>query len=356
MAAQHFSGGGDPNGVVVGSPGDTYQNMTPGTTTFWTKATGSGTSTGWVVLSASGGGGDLTWYGSNIDGNLVVPTGTVMRLPTHLHCSNVLVETGACLYLNAWSLHVGDTLTVEGTGTVEASGGNGTNNVGGAGGNTASTFTTKSGYVIATGVAVGANGLQGRTGGAGGTGTAGSNGANANRGTELRHLDGSTGGNGGASDVEPGGTGGITFSEGNCYSTPAVAMGKTDEEATDFSNWVSGGAGGGGGGGSSGGTGGGGGGGGGVGRLYARNIVCPDGAIKSTGGNGAPGSGEVLNGAGGGGAMGGTLLIITDGPFDVAVKCDVTGGNGGVGVGIGENGTAGDPGAVVALSPILGPL
>lgn len=53
MAAQHFSGGGDPNGVVFGSPGDTYQNLTPGTETFWTKATGFGTNTGWAVLSGS---------------------------------------------------------------------------------------------------------------------------------------------------------------------------------------------------------------------------------------------------------------------------------------------------------------
>jgi len=54
MAAQHFSGVGDPNGVVFGNPGDTYQNEAPGPTTFWTKASGIGTATGWAVLSGGG--------------------------------------------------------------------------------------------------------------------------------------------------------------------------------------------------------------------------------------------------------------------------------------------------------------
>lgn len=53
MAAQDFSGVGDPNGVVFGDPGDTYRDQTPGVTTFWTKATGVGTNTGWVALTSS---------------------------------------------------------------------------------------------------------------------------------------------------------------------------------------------------------------------------------------------------------------------------------------------------------------
>jgi hypothetical protein len=54
MAAQHFSGVGDPNGVVFGNPGDTYQNEAPGPTTFWTKASGVSTATGWAVLLGGG--------------------------------------------------------------------------------------------------------------------------------------------------------------------------------------------------------------------------------------------------------------------------------------------------------------
>ena len=53
MSAQHFSGVGDPNGAVFGNPGDIYQDDFPGTTTFWTKASGVGTNTGWVALSSS---------------------------------------------------------------------------------------------------------------------------------------------------------------------------------------------------------------------------------------------------------------------------------------------------------------
>ena len=41
-------GTGSPNGVVVGSPGDTYVDTNGGAgTTFWVKETGVNTDTGW---------------------------------------------------------------------------------------------------------------------------------------------------------------------------------------------------------------------------------------------------------------------------------------------------------------------
>lgn len=42
---------GDPEGAVVGSPGMTFYNTTDGS--FWVKATGSQTNTGWIELIAS---------------------------------------------------------------------------------------------------------------------------------------------------------------------------------------------------------------------------------------------------------------------------------------------------------------
>lgn len=45
------AGSGSPEGVVVGSPGDTY--LDTATNDFYAKATGSGTNTGWVALLLS---------------------------------------------------------------------------------------------------------------------------------------------------------------------------------------------------------------------------------------------------------------------------------------------------------------
>lgn len=44
------SGHGSPEGVVVGSPGDTYVNLDGGANlTFWVKESGVDTNTGWVA-------------------------------------------------------------------------------------------------------------------------------------------------------------------------------------------------------------------------------------------------------------------------------------------------------------------
>lgn len=43
-------GSGDPNGVVTGSPGDTYVSTAGGAgTTFYVKESGVDTDTGWVA-------------------------------------------------------------------------------------------------------------------------------------------------------------------------------------------------------------------------------------------------------------------------------------------------------------------
>lgn len=43
-----LSGVGSPEGAVLGSPGTTYYE--PATGQFWVKGTGTGTTTGWVLL------------------------------------------------------------------------------------------------------------------------------------------------------------------------------------------------------------------------------------------------------------------------------------------------------------------
>jgi hypothetical protein len=62
MASQAFSGAANPNGVVVGNPGDTYQDQTG---KFWINITAPST---WVQLgSSSGGGHDLIVFRPNLD-------------------------------------------------------------------------------------------------------------------------------------------------------------------------------------------------------------------------------------------------------------------------------------------------
>ena len=79
MSAQHFSGVGDPNGVVFGNPGDIYQDESPGTTTFWTKASGVGTATGWVALGSLAASNVLTFRpGSGATGPIVFDSWTAL--------------------------------------------------------------------------------------------------------------------------------------------------------------------------------------------------------------------------------------------------------------------------------------
>ncbi len=300
--------------------------------------------TAWTLLALASFAGDRTWYGSGVDGNLVVLTGTVVTLgdidassAAFLAFNNVTVQTGACLYTGGYPLIVAGTLTIEGTGTVEASGMNGGSS-GGGGGGTGGGGITKSGYTIPAYTNY-ANGSPG--------GNGGSTGLNGGGADGIRTLNLDTGGAGGGG----GGIGGTVTANGrSCFASPWISLGADMGEFASglAGNPIGGGAGGGGGGGV---DGAGGGGGGGVLRVYARNIVCPNGAIKTTGGNGGNSPGTD---GGGGGGMGGVLLLITDGPFSPAAKCDVTGGVGGAGAA--GAGSPGDPGTVVAISPTLGPL
>jgi hypothetical protein len=118
------------------------------------------------------------------------------------------------------------------------------------------------------------------------------------------------------------------------------------------------GGGGGGSGASSGGShvGGGGGGGGGVAVIAARRIVArATGVIRCGGGAGADGSGSGPGGACGGGAGAGGFAFILTNSQDLP-KIDVAGGAGGKGRDAGTDGSDGARGAVIALSPIHGPL
>lgn len=71
--ARHFSGVGDPNGVVFGDPGDIYQDETGGaTSTFWTKESGVATNTGWVTGVGTTGSFTFVWRpGSALVGPVV---------------------------------------------------------------------------------------------------------------------------------------------------------------------------------------------------------------------------------------------------------------------------------------------
>jgi len=67
MAANLFSGTGDPNGVVFGDPGDAYQDETGA---FWTKASGVATNTDWAQANSgttSGGEAGLLGTGTGLD-------------------------------------------------------------------------------------------------------------------------------------------------------------------------------------------------------------------------------------------------------------------------------------------------
>ena len=341
-------GGGGGSGVDLENGGVPLAGGPFGTLNLiGATATDAGGGTADVTVTGSGG-GDRTWYGTGIDGDLVVTTGNVEVLDGNKSYSNVTVEDGACLYLGGWYLRVANTLLVQGTGTVECSGTSPTNAVGGRGGNTGQGGQLRSGYTIP----IYTNNPLFFSGGGGGTGGADSVGQDGTSTVSLKEMNARTGGNGGAS-TNAGGSGGTCTGSYTCFANPFVAIG-FDEADISSGVTIEGGCGGGGGGAPGGGAeGGGGGGGGGTGVICARIIDCPDDALRSQGGDGGPGSGE---GGGGGAGMGGVLLIVTEGPFDKAAKCDVTGGAGGAGAGEGGDGQAAGDGAVVAISPSLGPL
>lgn len=65
------SGTGSPEGVVTGSPGDTFNRTDGGSgTTLYVKESGSATNTGWVAYSASGSYDNLSCTAGNVPGTI----------------------------------------------------------------------------------------------------------------------------------------------------------------------------------------------------------------------------------------------------------------------------------------------
>lgn len=94
--------------------------------------------------------------------------------------------------------------------------------------------------------------------------------------------------------------------------------------------------------------------------IFARRIVAPAGSIQCKGGKGGAGfsaePGVNQNAGGGRGGDGGTIIIVTD-ETDLTGICDTSGGIGGLpSEGGGNQGANGNPGAIIAINPMLGPI
>ena len=264
----------------------------------------------------------------------ITPTAGVYTLPQDVYALNMTIDAGVVVVTSGFVVRVAQTLTIIATGFLDNSGQDGNNDT-----------TPGNGGPIGTL-------LGGGVGGFGGfDDTDGLPGADASFYPSREPTK--NGGTGGDADVEVGGAGGTTYPQQG-FGTYAI-----DQMAAG--NAVAGGPGGGGGagagttGGNLGG-GGGGGGGGGVIVVVAQHLVVPANAIRARGGAGGAGfsvgdgSG---NGGGGGGGVGGTIIIVT--ADSVAPTVDVSGGAGGLGHNA-ANGTAGDTGAFIAISTVVGPL
>ncbi len=269
-----------------------------------------------------GTGADLGWFGTGVDGDLtfdgtstvlgIVPTLGVYELDDDIFAMSMTVSGGmapANIHTNGYRIYVAVTLTIE------------------------------------TGASIGNDG-QGLGGGLAANLLGGANGGNAAPGDNSPLFPSRASGGGGA-----GGAGGSAGSAGG-VSVPQIGYGSYMVATIAVGDATSGGAGGGAGGAVEG-VGGVGGGGGGVVVISAKHIICGADAITARGADGGPadpGSGF----GGGGGGQGGVVFIVTNDP--AAPVCDVSGGSGGLGDAPGSDGVAGDPGVVIAISPLFGPL
>jgi hypothetical protein len=154
---------------------------------------------------------------------------------------------------------------------------------------------------------------------------------------------------------------GVVQLGGICGQSPSVSWPYSLSQAISVAAllYTIGGGGGGGGGGAASinDIGGSGGGGGATVVIFARKIVASPGSIQCKGGNGGeaisaePGVNQ--NAGGGMGGCGGTIIIVTD-EATIAGICDVSGGVGGFpSEGGGNQGATGNPGAIVAMNPML---
>jgi hypothetical protein len=360
--ASHFSGTGDPNGVVFGDPGDIYQDETG---SFWLKASGVATNTGWIQLGASA--GILSLYGTGQNGDYVT-AGDETWTSTTGAPGSPSVPAGSSFpfaFFNNLTISPGDSVAVGGLSDT---------------GDKAVVIFVKEMLTIGAGARIHANGGDGQGGAVNPFGNPGGLGRNA----IVNATDGAPGGNGAGPLVGNVGSPGGGASDRPAFSSAARvggagglgganAGGPGGADQADASwpyslaqaisvaslLYTIGGGNGGGGGGSASSSAGGGGGGGGAGTLviFAKNIVAPAGSIQAIGGaGGAGGSTENQGGGGGGGGTGGTILIVTNN-LSVAGMGSVSGGPGGAGAGLpADPGAVGGPGEIIAFNPVLGNL
>jgi hypothetical protein len=278
--------------------------------------------------------GDLGWFGTGVDGNLVfngattllgmVPAGNVYTMFTDIFAADLTVNAGVTIRTAGFRIYVSGTLTIVATGFIANDG-------------EASTLGNGS---PGNGAFVG-NVLGGGDGGAGGLGADGTPGVGV---AFYPSRSAGAGGGGGNAVVHVGGAGGV--------AVPQFGFGTYMISTMALGDAVSGGAGGGGGGGDIAVVGGGGGGGGGVIVICAKHIEVPANAIRARGGDGDDGSAG--DAGGGGGGQGGTIIIVTN--DDTAPTVDVSGGVGGTAAGGGIAGSPGSAGVRIAISPAFGPL
>ena len=278
--------------------------------------------------------GDLGWFGTGVDGDLVfdgvttilgmTPVGGVYLMSTDIFAASLTVNAGVTLRTAGFRIYVANTLTIVATGFVANDGDSATAGDGTPG----------------FGAPVG-NVLGGGDGGAGGLGADGTPGAGV---VFYPSRSTGSGGDGGNAVTQVGGAGGTVI--------PQIGFGTYMISTIVLGDAVSGGAGGGGGGGDGAAVGGGGGGGGGAMVISAKHIDAPANAIRARGGDGDVGSGG--DAGGGGGGQGGTINIVTN--DNVAPTVDVSGGAGGAAAGGGVAGSPGTDGVLIAISPAFGPL
>ena len=272
-------------------------------------------------LFGDGSGGDVTSVGN-------------LTLTRHQYFNNYTIDNGHTITTNGFRLHVKNTLTINGSGILNANGSAGASGAtGGAGGSN----NSDGGSEIAANA--------GSTGGAGGA-TNGSNSTNMTVGYRL--VSSTALANGGAGGNGSLGNGGVGNAPATNTYMPKFAVPfwiAASNGSPTFCGMSGQGGGGGGGDGVAGGQGGGGGGGGGLIYIAAKTIVN-NGTIQTNGGIGGEGEPKVAGnrggGGGGGGGSGGLVYLVYEAL--TAGTISHTGGTGGAdGTGSGT-GTAGGAG------------
>lgn len=344
---QVIQGTVDPSagGGVVAAIGSLYVRSTTGQ--LWQK-TGAG-NTAWTQFSlvpaapvTPNGSG---FYGTGIDGNLtfdgaatvgtfaglsLVPAANVYTLTRDIFANNMSVSTGVRINPAGFRIFVLNTLTLTGTASIAAPGGNGGNGTAGAGGAAGAVAWLSASSLLA----------GGQAGVAGGAPDAGSGGSGSNPGAINSHLGAATantaiGGNGGV--LQGGGGGGNNNNPGSgsvgiapnafaptsgryFYNITQAVIGRDNSNAQ-----LAGGTAGSSGRGAGASVGGGGGGGGASGPTFVvfARVIAGAGSINALGGNGGNG---LTGGGGGAGASGGVIVLATQSTFPLSITLSVAGG------------------------------